>query len=133
MGLTCTFLFWLLTDCDSLSPVLFSDQPSHQTSAQLSQQTSDDLDPLANYSMTSLRWQDLADSYLCSSGEAGDIRDVLQSFQPGSEWFVLVIGDDYGDAFSVHSWDQHGEVHTAYHKCQKNMLVWKYERWEYRP
>ena len=39
---------------------------------------------------TAISWQEIADSYLCSSGRAQDIVEALKTFEPDSTWFVLV-------------------------------------------
>ena len=37
-----------------------------------------------------LTWQDIADSFLCSSGDAEVIRDAVNDFDSNSQWFVFV-------------------------------------------
>ena len=39
---------------------------------------------------TAISWQEIADSYLCSSGRAQDIVEALKTFEPDSSWFVVV-------------------------------------------
>ena len=37
-----------------------------------------------------ISWQEIADSYLCSSGQSQDIIDALKTFEPDSTWFVYL-------------------------------------------
>merc|ERR1711892_1051880 len=64
-------------------------------------------------------WQNVADTYLCSSGHATNVRDALYQTFPGYSWYVLVQDTRSGWAVSYR-----GEFYNTT-KCQKNMFVWR--------